>query len=653
MDVRLVAVVVAAVAALGGSVLQDGLAQDDAALPQDRFDAAGLESRMRAAVEGAIQMYISEGTFENITAAEVGRIDHPMFVLNATTGAIEAYSGRPHLVGTIHEGIFAADRPYGVIISEMGDSEGAWAAYMSSNPDTRTRQLERAWMVLHEGYVFGSGYFAPDARVQAVVDEALLLYAEHGNDAFAMITPETPPYTSALYPFVLNATTTEAMASGAYPQLLGTISDTLLNRADRPYGEIQEDLNRDGATWVSYMFTNPHTRTEQLKRTWLYLHDGLIFASGYYLPDSRAQSLTDEIISVYDRDEERALQMMRALAEDPRPIFIFVVNPITQEIIADSGGVLDFEEHWVSYALLDRPVVALLLDIARYGSMWGHSVLINPDTGTEQARRSLATLHGDQNVFVVGYFIPDSEAQSVVDHSVFLYESEGIAAFDRITPSEPVVTDATYPFVVNATTWRTVAHGVDPDFVGMCCSDAIRHTSDRTFEVIQEDLNWDGGTWVEYEFRNPDTDTLQKKRTWLFQHDGYVFGSGYYRLDSQVQAIVYHRVLAYMMGGDVGDLEVPLEADESFHHFVIDVDALEVVGHGAGGDAAGFDLLSLTGADRSMEEILADLESERGTWSEYTVTNPETGAEELKRSWLSLHDGYIFGAGYYASDAAG
>ena len=651
MDARLAAVVVAA---LSGSALQVGLAQEAAPLPQDRFGADGLESRLRAAVEGAVQLYASEGSgaFENITGSVVGRIGHPVFVLNATTGEVVAYSGRPHLAGSAHNGVLAADRPYEEIISEMTVSEGAWATHMSYNPDTHTRQLERTWMSLHGGYVFGSGYFVPDARVQQIVDEALLLYGERGDEAFGIITPETPPYTAALYPFVLNATTTEAMASGAYPQLLGTISDTLLNGADRPFEEIREDLERDGATWVSYMFTNPHTRTEQLKRTWLYLHDGLIFASGYYLPDSRAQSLTDEIISIYDRDMERALDRMRALAEDPRPIFIFVVNPITQTILADSGGVLDFEEHWVSYALLDRPVVALLLDIARYGSMWGHSVLINPDTDTEQARRSLATMHGDQNVFVVGYFIPDSEAQSVVDHSVFLYESEGAAAFDRITPGELVVTDATYPFVVNATTWRTVAHGVDPDFVDVCCSDDIRYASDRPFEVIQDDLNREGGTWVEYDFRNPDTDTVQKKRTWLFQHDGYVFGSGYYVLDSQVQAIVYHRVLAYMMGGDVKDLEVPLEADDSFYHFVIDAGALEVVGHGAGGGAAGLDLLSVTGADRTAEEILADLEGERGTWSEYMATNPRTGADELKRSWLSLHDGYIFGAGYYASDAA-
>ena len=163
-----------------------------------------------------------------------------------------------------------------------------------------------AWLFQHDGYVFGSGYFAPDARVQQMVEGALLLYGERGEEAFGMITPQTPPSTVAFHPFVLNATTAEAMAGGAYPQLLGTIPDVLLNGADRPYGEIQDDLNRDGATWASYMFTNPHTRTEQLMRTWLYLHDGLIFASGYYLPDSRARSLTDEIVSIYDRDREGA-----------------------------------------------------------------------------------------------------------------------------------------------------------------------------------------------------------------------------------------------------------------------------------------------------------------------------------------------------------
>ena len=58
-----------------------------------------------------------------------------------------------------------------------------------------------------------------------------------------------------------------------------------------------------------------------------------------------------------------------------------------------------------------------------------------------------------------------------------------------------------------------MAHGTVPSFVGRCCSDEIRTTGDRPIEVILEDLNRDGGTWVEYIFTNPDTQTEQLKRT--------------------------------------------------------------------------------------------------------------------------------------------
>ena len=49
----------------------------------------------------AVRLYVSEGggALDNITASEAGRIGHPVFVLNATTGEVVAYSGRPHLVG--------------------------------------------------------------------------------------------------------------------------------------------------------------------------------------------------------------------------------------------------------------------------------------------------------------------------------------------------------------------------------------------------------------------------------------------------------------------------------------------------------------------------------------------------------------------------
>ena len=45
------------------------------------------------------------------------------------------------------------------------------------------------------------------------------------------------------------------------------------------------------------------------------------------------------------------------------------------------------------------------------------------------------------------------------------------------------------------------------------------------------------------------------------------------------------------------------------------------------------------------EEILnATVE---GSWVSYIFRNPETGEEERKHSWVVLHDGLIFGSGWY------
>ncbi|MCE2508024.1 MAG: hypothetical protein J4G04_01775, partial [Nitrosopumilaceae archaeon] len=57
--------------------------------------------------------------------------------------------------------------------------------------------------------------------------------------------------------------------------------------------------------------------------------------------------------------------------------------------------------------------------------------------------------------------------------------------------------------------------------------------------------------------------------------------------------------------------------------------------HGGGPDLVADDSLSLTDANRAIVDILADLESSLGAWSEYTTVNPETGLEH-KRSWLTM-----------------
>ena len=41
------------------------------------------------------------------------------------------------------------------------------------------------------------------------------------------------------------------------------------------------------------------------------------------------------------------------------------------------------------------------------------------------------------------------------------------------------------------------------------------------------------GLWTEYLWPNPETGQDEQKHLWAIQHDGYLFGSGYYALASK------------------------------------------------------------------------------------------------------------------------
>jgi hypothetical protein len=46
-------------------------------------------------------------------------------------------------------------------------------------------------------------------------------------------------------------------------------------------------------------------------------------------------------------------------------------------------------------------------------------------------------------------------------------------------------------------------------------------------------------------------------------------------------------------------------------------------------------------------EEFRSLNEDEGVWTEYTFLNPATGLESSKHSWVVMHDGYLFGSGYY------
>lgn len=790
-------VAVMAAVALAGYLLPSGLAADDAmmsgqpdamsseeAAPHQRFDIDSIEARVQAVVLSTIILYESGGTdaFDLISpdTQQTGTVY--AFVLDAETFETVANGAFSNLHGVVLDTVTHADRPVDDILSDLSLNGVTWAEYMASNPNTNSIQLKRSWLYLHDGYIFGSGYYIPESNMQTVVDDAVSLFESEGRAAFDIITPEMAVQSDALYPFVLNFTTSETVAHGAYPHLLGAVPTSSLHRADRPWPHIQEDLLTNGGTWASYVFTNPDTETRQLKRTWLYLHDGFIFASGYYLQDSRVQSLVDGGIHLY---KSQGTDAFDAITPDPENelhtfTYSFVLDAETLELMAHSGlpdrvGTTDYH-----LTEADRSLYQIRDELDREEGVWVAYISANPNTRTDQLTRTYLSEY-DGYIFAAGYYYPDSRLQSRIDESIYTYRATGPAAFDTIsassftdgitqlvrnethvlarafgsgappqpqvgpipladlnlniqaarslesnynaardgdgiatasifsfssitrseqilqvygafydgfvfsgtyivadadaqsvvdyalriyesnkendawaniiTPSDPIVTDAIYPFVLNATTWEAVAHGVLPDRVGARAVSII-NTSIEPFEDVLADLEDDGTAWVTYTFFNPGTGTNQTKRTWLVERDGYIFAAGYYLSDARIQAIAYRGTLTYDAVGTHAALAIfntiPDEPDP-LYTFVVDPDTGTVVAQGADPSILG-PASEWEAALASESGLLNVLKTENGEFVAYPFVNPKTGEMETKRTWLTMHDGYVFGVGYYASD---
>ena len=629
------------------------------------------ESRVKYVVEDAVQKFEEKGldAFAEITPKEdINNAELYPFVLNATDNPEDhlrtvAHGTIPSFVGKCcsDEIRTTGDRPIEMILEDLQRDGGTWVEYIFTNPDTQTEQLKRTWLYLHGDYIFGSGYYLPDSRVQSKVEEAVHLYTSNGENAFEIITPETADELATEYAFVLDSTTLNTVAHGAFPLRVDAEYDSL-READKSLEQIIVELNENEGAWVAYMSENPDTRTEQLTRAYLSLHDDYIFGSGYYFPDSRVQSLVDEALYTYRADSEAAFDVINS-GDLNRPGIYPVVRNTTHILahgtvpgpwpLPDVQLARSYEESWAAAE-------------NGGGVAWSQYSFYSKLTETDQIKRAWLNLH-DGYLFISTYNVADADTQSVVDHALFIYEAnkENDAWIDIITPAQTIITNEVYAFVLNGTDdpnieddfLSTVAHGTNPDLVGTCCSYAIQETSTVPFDEILKELEETGRVWVTYIFLNPDTGTDQYKRTYLEVRDGFIFGAGYYILDSQAQAVAYNGVLEYDHDGRDEALAffgIPPEVPISTYLFIVDPDSGVVEAQNVDpnliGAASDWDVISAM-ADMSVDELLGELSIERGVWVEYEFMNPETGKQEIKRTWLTMHDGLVFGSGYYASDA--
>ena len=228
--------------------------------------------------------------------------------------------------------------------------------------------------------------------------------------------------------------------------------------------------------------------------------------------------------------------------------------------------------------------------------------------------------------------------QSRVDLAVFSYNDNGQAAFDAITPDEPVTTDESYPFVLDADTLEVVAYGASPDTVGTAY-DAVLGSGVMPTEEILADVGTDGYMWVTHTAVNPATGTEQLKRSWLEARDGYLFGAGYYIQDSRMQDTTSYLITIYDHTPHLLS-QLRAEASSPYTDLIVDpITGLDV------NETLSVQWVAIT-AEVPVDRILETLENEQGMWVMYKAVNPLTGEEDDRRIWLALHDGHVFGNGY-------
>ena len=150
-----------------GSIMQKVLDQ----IPQEKIDSwydvtltladvdLTPESIVMDVVDDIIALYDSdpENAFEQITSMMATDPSYP-FVLDYATGVIVAHGSNPELVNVLSTSIVDLDRPFDVIRSDLLEGH-TWVKYTFENPATGTEQIKLSLFVLHDGYVFGSGYY--------------------------------------------------------------------------------------------------------------------------------------------------------------------------------------------------------------------------------------------------------------------------------------------------------------------------------------------------------------------------------------------------------------------------------------------------------------------------------------------------------------
>ena len=265
-------------------------------------------------VEQTINRYDANGraaTLDYYSTMESVNGDLYLFVLDENYEVI-VNPALPNNIGMDMRGSLGTDitcKNFGAEFVTV-DETGKWIDYVYLNPaDDFNYERKHVWIVRHENLIFGSGWYerevslesTPSAYARALVEQAFARYDAEGRDATLVRYNDPTSVAGQYYVLIIDSSDLRAVANGARPDLVGTIPDRI-DPTGYYYGSDIASATEEGK-WISYVILNPETGEEQRKHTWITLHDGLVFGSGYYEPTSASMQSSDD-------EEEKVLTIL-------------------------------------------------------------------------------------------------------------------------------------------------------------------------------------------------------------------------------------------------------------------------------------------------------------------------------------------------------
>ena len=276
-----------------------GVIGDSYKTPIDEPEAFAI-----AFVQEAIELYKTQGRDAAITYHnDPQNIEGQWYVFITDENDIYvAHPLAPNLIGQDIKNILSVDGlPSGEDIAKATE-EGSWSEYLWHNPETNKLGQKRTWSIRYDGYLFSSGYYVPwspdpvslltatkdnpEAYARSLVLSAIARYEREGSAATATYYNDPARIDGQWYVFI----TGENDIFVSHP----VRQDFVANKTD-----LKDIVGSDGyqlgveiakatgiGLWVDYLWPNPESGNEEQKRTWAIRHDGYLFGTGYYQPNS-------------------------------------------------------------------------------------------------------------------------------------------------------------------------------------------------------------------------------------------------------------------------------------------------------------------------------------------------------------------------------